>query len=358
MKHYGWLVSPYTAKTRAYLQFKGAEFEDIAPTAWQLYGPIRGAVGRMVMPTIRLDDGTWLQDSTVIIDTLEQRLDGASVVPSEPSVALAHRLLELHADEWLPMVMMHSRWNIPANVEFAKSEFARTGIPWLPLPISRLATASIARRMAGYLPLLGVTSRTRAGIEAFGRTLIARLDDHLAEHPFLLGSRPGVGDFALYGPLWAHCFRDPGSTHWFDAAAHVRSWFERLQQPRAEDGAFLDHVPTSLDAIFATLFEEQWPYLDALFEAIDRYCEEHPDAKRVPRALGNTPFAVGGAEGNRRLLTFAAWKAQRAIELYEGASDPWLERVGGLRALRREVRNPQELVGFRMRLRPERPESG
>ena len=32
--HYGWLVSPYTAKTRAYLQYSQQPFVDVEPSVW------------------------------------------------------------------------------------------------------------------------------------------------------------------------------------------------------------------------------------------------------------------------------------------------------------------------------------
>lgn len=82
-------------------------------------------------------------------------------------------------------------------------------------------------------------------MEAFAEELIARLDVHLAEHPFLLGGRPGIGDFAMLGTLWAHLHRDPGSTSLYDDAPHMRAWFERLLNPSGTPGEFLpnDQVP-------------------------------------------------------------------------------------------------------------------
>ena len=50
LHHFGWLVSPYSAKTRAYLEFKGIPFEDHVPSARRLYTEIRPAVGRVLTP--------------------------------------------------------------------------------------------------------------------------------------------------------------------------------------------------------------------------------------------------------------------------------------------------------------------
>lgn len=358
-RHYGWLVSPYSAKTRAYLTFKQAPFDDIAPTGRMMAWTIRRAVGRVVMPTVRKPDGTWLQDTSEIIDTLEQELEGPSITPPGPTQRLASLLLELHGDEWLPLVAMHSRWTIAANEEFARSEFGRNAFPLLPAALGRKLAASTADRMASYLPRLGVHPGTSEGIQRFGDDLIERLDAHLAQHPFLLGTRPCLGDFALYGPLWAHTFRDPGSTSRFDDAPHVRGWFDRLAAPPEGPGEFLadDVVPASLDAIFQTLFEEQFTYVADLVGAIDRWCDDHPDATRVPRSLGDCSFRVGGAEGERRLITFIAWMAQRPLDAYAGltgdareATDHWLARVGGAEAMRLTVRHRQVRRHFKMGL--------
>lgn len=267
-------------------------------------------------------------------------------------------MLELHGDEWLPMVAMHSRWNVPENAAFARTEFARCAVPWLPRALGRPLVGSIADRMAGYLPLLGVTRATQPGIEAFAHDLIRQLDAHLAAHRFLLGGRPCLGDFALFGPLWAHTFRDPGSAHWFDDAPHVRRWFDDLLAPRTDPpGAFLpdDQVPETLDPVFHTLFREQWPTVVRLFAAIDAYCDANPGCTRVPRALGDLDFVIGSHAGTRRMLTFTAWMAQRPLRAYAAtgdAADPWLRRVGGWSALQQPVRNPQERRGFAMGLAP------
>lgn len=359
-RHFGWLTSPYSAKTRSYLRFKGIDFEDHAPTAIELFGRIRKAVGRPVMPTVQTADGRWLQDTSEIIDTLERAHPDRAVIPSTPRQRVAALLLEVHGDEWLPILAIHYRWNVPENGRFAVREFARDGLPWIPDPLARRLIRPVARKMASYRRVLGVGEDTRAGIERFARELIGHLDAHFAGVPFLFGSRPSIGDFALFGPLWAHMYRDPGTTGLFDEAPALREWFERMLRPDGEPGAFApdDAIPKSLVPIFATLFEEHWAFARATFERIDAWCTENPGAQRVPRSLGNHPFTIGGAAGTRRLLTFSAWMAQRPLEAYRALDDSGRERVrawlGGLGhpdALELTIRHPQERVDFQMRLR-------
>ena len=359
-RHYGWLVSPYSAKTRAYLTYKGIPFDDIEPSGARLYGVIRRAVGRSVMPTVLTPEGAWLQDSSDIIDTLERRHPEPSVIPPGPRQRVASLLLELHADEWLPIVAMHTRWNRPENARFAVDEFARSGFPRLPRALGRRLIRPIAGKMRSYLPPLGVTDATASGIERHLALLVSALERQLADHPYLLGGRPCIGDFALFGPLWAHVYRDPGSTDMFSEAPAVRAWMQRLRaRAPARGGEFLsdDQVPEALDPLFRQLFAEQFEFVLQLADAIDRYCDAHPDAARVPRSLGAHDFTIGGAQGTRKLITFSWWMAQRPLDVYHSLEagarasvDEWLERVGGREAMQRPVRNRFVREDFKMKL--------
>lgn len=332
IRHYSWLVSPYSAKTRAYLHYQRVAFDDVRPTVWTLYGRIQQAVGRMIMPTVELTDGTWLQDSSDIIDHFERQPGTTSVTPTAPAVALASSLLEVFGDEWLPMAALHYRWNTPDNARFALDEFADNGLPWLPRVLGRPLIRPMANRMQSYLPLLGIGPQTIPGLERTVETTIAALQATLAERPFVLGGRPSLGDFALYGPLWAHLHRDPGSTMLFDDAPDVVDWMARLGAGAEARGDFEDTVPATLDPIFQAIVDDQLAWNRTLVAAIDRYCTENPGVHRVPRALGKAPFSIGGCTGERKLVTFVQYKAQRPRVAYEvdpAACDAWMARYSG-----------------------------
>jgi len=356
MRHYSWPVSPYSAKTRSYLHYQGIEFDDIPPTVWQLYRRIQGAVGRMIMPTVELEDGTWLQDSSNIIDHFEARDDTVSITPPTAGPTVASSLLEVFSDEWLPMADLHYRWNLPENASFAIRDFAAHGLPRVPGPVGRRLIRPIAKRMAGYLPVLGVTEHTIPGLEQTVATVIAAAEATLSTRPFLFGGRPSLGDFSLYGPLWAHLYRDPASRYLFDAAPSVVDWMDRLTEGATPTGPFEPEVPGSLDPLFQIILDDQLSWNRTLIAAIDAYCEEHPDATRVPRALGVAPFHMGGRHGERKLITFVQWKAQRTRDTYEasaGSADAWLRRLSDLPVdeIIPRVRNPFDRVAFKEVLR-------
>lgn len=356
----GWQVSPYTAKVRSYMRFKRIPHTERVPSFFELNGRIKRAVGRSIMPTVVAPDGSWMQDSSEIIDALELRFPEPGITPPGARQRLVSSLMELHGDEWLPMVALHYRWHRPLNAAFAYAEFGREGLPWLPGFVSRRLARRVGAKMAGYMPLLGVTEETIPGLEAFTSQLLERLDAHLSEHPFLLGTRPCLGDFSLFGPLWAHLYRDPDTTALFDECPAVIAWMERLRGEPGDTGEFLanDDVPPTLEPILRTMFDEQLVHLVALVEAIDRWCGDNPDATRVPRSLGNTDvFSVGGHCGTRRLITFSQWMLQRVLAARDGL-DPadrervltWLRAIGGDQLADLEVSHPFERVRFKMRL--------
>jgi hypothetical protein len=219
-------------------------------------------------------------------------------------------------------------------VAFAKADFARSGLPWAPRFVARRVVEPFADKMKSYLSVLGVDDQTTPGVLATVDLLLATLDAHLSQSSYVLGERPSLGDFSLFGPLWAHLYRDPGSRYLFEETPHVRRWFEDLLAGAPARGDFApgDVVAPTLDPLFDCLLRDQWAWITTLVGAIDDYCEQHPEARRVPRALGEAGFQIQGCSGRRKLVSFVQWKAQRARDLYDAAgsaADPWLRRVVG-----------------------------
>lgn len=174
---------------------------------------------------------------------------------------------------------------------------------------------------------------------------------------------------------WHRRYRDPHSRALFDDAPHVVGWFERLHGHQYDpafpdlvcaggsggddhlDGFHADGVPASLDPLFTALFAEQWPFLASLTNSLDAHLDADADTResppgvpvpvlRVPRALGYAPFTVSGVTGERRQLSYTAWRlrrpldAFRALELAPSRSlelaeaEAWLRRLGVLETFR------------------------
>ena len=230
-RHFGWECSPYSSKTRAYFRFKGIPHEDIYPNIIQLKRVVEKRVGFIVMPTVITPENQMLQDSSEIIDILEKRHPEPNIRPPGPCLQMASLLLELFADEWMPIISMHTRWNLPENTNFAKTDFGFNAVPWLPAFVRKQVGGVLAKKMQGYLPILGITPKTQPAIETWMNELFDALDAHLQKYMYLFGGRPCLGDFALYGPIFAHVRRDPGSRHQITSRTHLNAWVLRLRNP-------------------------------------------------------------------------------------------------------------------------------
>jgi glutathione S-transferase len=327
-RHLGWRASPYTAKTRAYFAARGVPWEDVQPHLGQLLAITRRRVGRIVMPVVITPAGEALQDSTAIIDRVEGDAGAPSVYPDDPTQALAALLLELYADEWMPVIIMYTRWRMSEeNRVFIHDEFGRSMLPGFPRWMRDRAGAKTAAAMSRYLPLLGVHPQTEAPIRAWAEETLAALDAQLIGAPFLFGGRPSVADFALYGPIYAHFWRDPGSRPMAEAHPALMRWVRALTDGAAIDGVDFDagRDLSALAPLFGRLFDEMWPMLTACAAGVAAWAQGKPTGTRIPRAIGESEITIGGVAGSRKLITFPLWMAQRPVTYW--ASLPPEERA-------------------------------
>jgi glutathione S-transferase len=357
LRHYGWECSPYSSKTRAYLRYKQIPHQDIYPTLWTMKRVIEAELGYVVMPIVVLADGTVLQDSSHIVDQLELEHPNPSITPPGKTQQLVSLLIELHADEWLPIIAMHTRWNLEENRRFAVEEFGRCALPWLPGFISRRFVQSTADKMSGYRSTFGITEATGPEIDAWTNELLDTLDAHFTQHPYLLGGRPCMGDFALYGPLYAHVWRDPGSRQLVESRPQVLAWINRMREPDGTRESFLadDEIPETLLPILARMFKEQFPVLQQTVAALSEWLDAHPEGRKVPRGLGPLAFQLGEAKAERTMMSYQQWQLQRPLGLYQSLegeaktrADALLEKVGGLEPMQLELKHRLTRKRFRV----------
>src|SRR5699024_2999353 len=129
---YGWQLSYFSGKLRAYLRYKGIPFQDRAVDAITLMRRIPRHTGEVVMPVVITPQGEWLQDTTHIIEVLDRRFPERPTLPETPRKRLAALLIEAWADEfWIPPAM-HYRWSYPGNYPLFEREAGRALLPWIP----------------------------------------------------------------------------------------------------------------------------------------------------------------------------------------------------------------------------------
>lgn len=336
-------VSLYSGKARAYLRYKCVPFEEVQATRPVIQNVVRPKTGLAMVPVLLLPGGQAVQDTTAIIQTIENRHPQPSVLP-DGVLGLASKLLELYGDEWLVMPAMHYRWHYKRNMPLILSEFGKLVLPGIPDMLAVFAGLPLAAYFGGnYGRALGIGRRNRAAIERAYEAFLSDFDAHLAEHPFLLGGRPCQGDFGFMGPLYAHLYRDPAPGKLMrKRAPRVADWVERMNKPGVSYGPWAsgDEVPATLDPIFKRLFSEHWPVVHETVEAVDRWVREHPKAPRIKRFVGKHTFKIEGVEHTRWIQSFTQWMAQHALDAYAALEDDakqradvWLKRVGGYEAM-------------------------
>jgi glutathione S-transferase len=345
-KLYAAPLSLYSGKARAYLDWKGIDYEEILSSGAVYKDIIIPKVGRPVIPVLDTDDGQTIQDTTCIIDHFEATVAGPSIYPDTPKQRLTALLLETYGDEWLVIPAMHYRWNY--NEEWVYGEFG--------------ATAAPDASFKGFCPILGINPQTIPAIETSYEALLADLDAHFAVHDYLLGSRPSIGDYGLIGPLYAHLYRDPASGEIMKRLApRVTAWVERMVDVKAPlSGEFLpdDEVPQTLIPVLERMMGEQMPFLQTSADMLAVWSAANPDAE-LPRAVGMAAFTVEGIEGQRIAPLFSLWMLQRALEYYrqledadKSAADEFLSVIKGALAFRNfAMERPLAFKNFKLDLR-------
>jgi len=389
-----WELSYFSGKARAYLRYKermgdlGEGFEDILATPELVRGLLRPATGSGAIPQLKAGDGRWVQDSSDIIDFVEARHAKVPVVPSvavAPRQALTCYLVELLADEWMVVPAFWERWHYslpgiePNHVDYNAMQWGSVFAAGAPGKDRLAAGKWVFEEMFGIseartnprgvyagLVQLGCTEATERAWWASMENILGLLDVHFGAHDFLLGGLPSLGDFGLFGPLYAHLYRDATSGFMLRTQHPIVSeWVERTSgdnvtartygqqlyslgvdgelvgRPATSDGGQWlanDRVPPSLDALVAVFFEEMWPVLASTMEKVAAFIASaaHEPGGELPGKTftADLPwidhqtgdgalthdFEIGGVQARRMVTPYHVWMLQRVAAVLEEAT--------------------------------------
>jgi glutathione S-transferase len=263
---YGMSCSYFTGKLEAYFQTKGIPFRFKEMTRGQMRKCAR-ATGISQLPCVETPDGTWLTDTTAIMERFESGDVGPRLRPEDSAAAFCSLLLEDLFDEWYWRPALYYRWAFAEDAKLMSNQIARTLLRDEPMPLVFRRLLILRRQRRVYLKQDGVTKETAPTIEALYMDTLRELDAVFKHRPFLLGERPCEADFGLFGPFFRHFFCDPTAgalmrTH----APHLTHWVTRLWKTRPEDleGApAISNVPDDLGFFFEMLANDYLPYLQA-----------------------------------------------------------------------------------------------
>jgi len=315
--------SYYTAKISAALRYKRIPHVNVLATREVFAQEILPRVGWPVIPVLVTPQGETLQDTSEMFDHLESAHPAPATLPTDAAGRFLCYWLELLFDEWMKVPALHYRWN--HDNAFAIAEFGRNNDPTRS-PAEQLAVGEkIATRFRGWLGGLGINADSIPTIEAEYLRLLALLEHHFAAQDFLLGSAPSLADFALYGPLHAHLYRDPNSGRLLRAQApQVARWVERMGAPPAlapRPTAFA--LPATLLPALRQLARDYVPVLAAQRTALRTWLDSHA-TEDIPRELGLHPviFGRGTAEeisSTRARFTYDQWMLERCLAVFTQA---------------------------------------
>lgn len=319
-KLYGTQFSLYTGKVRSYLLKKNLPFEEILSTVKVYKKFILPRTGVRYIPVLQTPNDKVLQDTTAIIDELEQNHPSPSIYPSTPKQHLVALLLETYGDEWLVLPAMHYRWGYEqVNQPFVYQSFGQVVMPNAPGFIRAWLGKKIGGRFKAMLPSLGITTKTRPAIEQSYMQLLADLEAHFLEYDYLLGNRPSIADFGFIGPFYAHLYRDPYAGKLLrQKAPAVTLWVERMIDKNGITGDFVanDEIPKTLMPVLNRMAKEQLPVLLDTDKKLTQWRKLNSDTE-IPRSIGKHPFKIEGVTDERNILPYALWMFKRPIDYYQ-----------------------------------------
>jgi len=227
---FGSELSPYSVKVRSYFRFKGLPYEWIQrsrqPEEFSKYARLP------LVPLVVGPDDQGLQDSTPIIEKMEETHPEPSIYPDDAALRFLSALIEEYADEWGNKHMFHYRWWYEADQISCAERIAASMVPE-GAPDEKVLEAAkrVRQRMVPRLSFVGSSEATKDCIESSLARLLQILEEHLEQRPYILGARPSMADFGLWGQIY-ECSTDPTVGSMLDDGfSNTRAWIEDMHNP-------------------------------------------------------------------------------------------------------------------------------
>lgn len=350
---YGCPPSMFAGKVRSFLRKNGISYVERLPADGHYQSVVVPALGRIWLPVIETPDGRIVQDTTEIIDFLEAEYGCETCYPQTPRQRIIALIMEFFGDEGLLRAVMHYRWNfLDQQGDFIREEFGSFMAPGASLE-DQLKFAEIPMsQMSAYLPALGITAETIPQIEDSYAELLAALNAHLRQTPYLLGGRPSIGDYGMIAAFHAHLGRDPVPAFQMKrTATRVARWVERMSASDADvpefadmPAAFLadDAIPETLEPVLRLVAKDHLPVILSTVAAVNGWLDANPVEEGAPivpkgtrKALASHAPEVRGVAARQGVRHYQIWMLQRIQDAYDALSatdrvpvDALLDRVG------------------------------
>jgi glutathione S-transferase len=225
--------SPYTQKMLSLMRFRQIPY--------QMFTGLPGdATKGLPKPKVELIPTFYLKnaegdleavvDSTPIIRRFDDEIIERQVIPKDPAIKFVDYLLEDYADEWLTKAMFHFRWHHKADRDNAAAILPLEPNPSLREKDYKMLGENLRDRQVSRLHVVGSNDITAEVIEKSYERFLQAFEGMLEQRSFLMGSRPGAADFAIYGQLTQLASFDPTPTKLtLEKAPRVYAWVHYME---------------------------------------------------------------------------------------------------------------------------------
>jgi glutathione S-transferase len=310
---FGSELSPYSVKVRSYFRYKGLAHEWL-PRSPANHAEFQKYAKLPLVPLVVTPDEKGIQDSTPIIEQFEAA--SPALRPDDPSLAFLSALIEEYGDEWGNKWMFSYRWAYVPDTWATAERIAQQMMGAQgPLAVAQ-ARAAVAERMTGRLGFVGSNEMTRTLIEASFKRTLEILEAHLATRPYMLGGRPAMADFGLWGQFYEAATDPTPGAIMRTSAPKVMAWVQRMVSPKAE-GSFEDW--SALSAGLMPLLTEEVGRLFLPWSAAN--------AEAIARNEKILTMTLAGAEWTQEPQKYHARSLQEIRRKYAAAKSPALDEI-------------------------------
>ncbi|MGD9019864.1 MAG: glutathione S-transferase family protein [Desulfuromonadales bacterium] len=227
--------SPYTMKVESFLKFKGIPYEWVSRNLkneklFQKHAKVQ------LIPLLFFPSGETMQDSTPIIERLDEEYPEPGIHPEDEALWFISCLFEEFGDEWCNKLMFFQRWFYDADAKATGERLARARLEgnwWAPI-VRPIAARLLVRRMVPRLVYSGGNETNIPQLKLSFIDLTAMLEKHFQAWPYLLGGRPCFGDFGLWCNYY-QAWTDPTAGSYLETSAPALvSYIKRMLSPAVE----------------------------------------------------------------------------------------------------------------------------
>jgi glutathione S-transferase len=318
---HGMFCSYFTKKLEAYFNVKCIPYQFV-----EMDGPDliqRGEkVGITQLPQVQCPDGSWLTDTTPIIEYFECDDSLPRVRPEDPFTAFCSNFLEDSFDEWFWAPAMYFRWAFEMDCKRRSEEFNHTILAnGLKLPGCLHKRVVVWRQREIHLRGNGIATPAHArAIEELYLETLDMLQPVFEKRPYLFGERPCEADFGLFGLMFPHFGNDPTPSEMMHVRApQVFRWLGTLWSTRPGDlqtAPQLTDVPEDLKPIMHKLATEYLPYLVA-------------NQKAHQSGTATTKYKLHGLDWEVATAPYRAYCLTRLQERFQALSEEDQPKVAG-----------------------------